>query len=77
MSMLHDALRFLRLPLSVQLLLVTQMLFNVGFYLVVPFLATYMTDNLAASGAMIGFILGLRTFSQQGLFFIGGGLTDR
>jgi len=36
-----------------------------------------MTDNLAASGAMIGFILGLRTFSQQGLFFIGGGLTDR
>ena len=77
MSMLHDASRFLRLPLSVQLLLVTQMLFNVGFYLVVPFLATYMTDNLAASGAMIGFILGLRTFSQQGLFFIGGGLTDR
>ena len=77
MSVLHDASRFLRLPLSVQLLLVTQMLFNVGFYLVVPFLATYMTDNLAASGAMIGFILGLRTFSQQGLFFIGGGLTDR
>nr|WP_075728642.1 MFS transporter [Corynebacterium aquilae] len=53
------------------------MLFNVGFYLVVPFLANYMTDSLAASGVMVGFVLGLRTFSQQGLFFVGGGLADR
>ncbi|MDO4687035.1 MAG: MFS transporter [Corynebacterium sp.] len=53
------------------------MLFNVGFYLVVPFLATYMTENLAATGAMVGLVLGLRTFSQQGLFFLGGGLADR
>ncbi|PRQ11783.1 MFS transporter [Corynebacterium sp. 13CS0277] len=52
-------------------------MFNVGFYLVVPFLANYMTDSLAATGAMVGFVLGLRTFSQQGLFFVGGGLADR
>lgn len=65
------------LPAATQLLLVTQMLFNVGFYLVVPFLANYMTESLAATGAIVGIVLGLRTFSQQGLFFIGGGLTDR
>lgn len=69
--------RCLALPRAVQLLLVTQMLFNVGFYLVVPFLATYMSEQLAATGAMIGLVLGLRTFSQQGLFFLGGGLADR
>ncbi|AKK06212.1 Major Facilitator Superfamily transporter [Corynebacterium mustelae] len=68
---------FARLPLAVQLLLLTQMLFNVGFYLVVPFLATFMSQSLAASGTMIGLVLGLRTFSQQGLFFVGGALTDR
>ena len=34
--------KFQGLPLAVQLLLVTEMMFNVGFYLVVPFLATYM-----------------------------------
>nr|WP_281248250.1 MFS transporter [Corynebacterium pacaense] len=57
--------------------MLTQMMFNIGFYLVVPFLAVYMTQSLAAGGAMIGLVLGLRTFSQQGLFFLGGGLTDR
>ena len=68
---------FHRLPLAVRLLLFTEMMFNIGFYLVVPFLATYMSESLAATGTMIGLVLGLRTFSQQGLFFLGGALTDR
>ena len=68
---------FRRLPLAVRLLLFTEMMFNIGFYLVVPFLATYMSESLAATGTMIGLVLGLRTFSQQGLFFLGGALTDR
>lgn len=29
------------------------------------------------SGGMIGLILGLRTFSQQGMFIVGGALSDR
>ena len=68
---------FRSLPLAVRLLLFTEMMFNIGFYLVVPFLATYMSESLAATGTMIGLVLGLRTFSQQGLFFLGGALTDR
>ncbi|MHA2789618.1 MFS transporter [Corynebacterium sp. S7] len=69
--------QFLALPPIIRLLLITQLAFNVGFYLVVPFLATYLTESLAASGAIVGLVLGLRTFSQQGLFFLGGGLSDR
>ena len=68
---------FRRLPLAVRLLLFTEMMFNIGFYLVVPFLATYMSESLAATGTMIGLVLGLRTFSQQGLFFLGGALTGQ
>lgn len=64
------------LPAVVKLLLVTQLLFNVGFYLVVPFLSFYMTDSLVASAAMVGLVLGLRTFSQQGDVFVGGALAD-
>lgn len=79
--MIFSKLVFVRLygslPLPVQLLLVTQMAFNIGFYLVVPFLATFMTESLAVGGAVVGLVLGLRTFSQQGLFFVGGGLADR
>lgn len=65
------------LPAAVKVLLVTQMLFNIGFYLVVPFIAVQMTDSLGAGGALVGLVLGIRTFSQQGLFFLGGGLADR
>lgn len=65
------------LPLSITALLATQLLFNVGFYLVVPFLAVQLTHELGASSALVGLVLGIRTFSQQGLFFFGGGLTDR
>lgn len=65
------------LPKKIQALLITQMLFNIGFYLVVPFIAVELSDNLGASGAVVGLVLGVRTFSQQGMFFLGGGLADR
>lgn len=65
------------LPLHVRVLLLTQCLFNIGFYLVVPFIAIQMTDSLGAGGALVGLVLGIRTFSQQGFFFLGGGLADR
>ena len=68
---------FRRLPAVPRLLLLSQLAFNVGFYLVVPFLAVHLTEDLALSGGVIGLVLGVRTFSQQGLFFLGGGLADR
>ncbi len=66
-----------RLPAVPRLLLASQLAFNVGFYLVVPFLAVHLAQDLALAGGVIGLVLGIRTFSQQGLFFLGGGLTDR
>ncbi len=69
--------RILRLPVNSLLLLSNQLVFNLGFYMVVPFLAAYLRDDLALAGASIGLVLGLRTFCQQGLFVFGGALSDR
>ncbi|MBB4931566.1 MFS family permease [Lipingzhangella halophila] len=69
--------RFAGLPCVAQLLLLTQLAFNLGFYLVVPFLAVHLADDLAMAGWAIGVVLGVRTFSQQGLFVVGGALADR
>ncbi|HAX4221844.1 MDR family MFS transporter [Escherichia coli] len=58
-------------------LLGSQFVFNIGFYAVVPFLAIFLRDDMLISGGTIGLILGLRTFSQQGMFILGGALSDR
>ena len=60
-----------------RLLVLTQLAFNVGFFLVLPFLAGHLSDDLGLAGATVGLVLGVRTFSQQGLFVLGGALADR
>ncbi|MFD9666556.1 MFS transporter [Rhodococcus sp. NPDC059968] len=78
MSSFARSLRLARaLPAPVRLILVSMVLFNVGFYLVVPFLAVHMSEDLGLASWAVGLVLGLRTFSQQGLFFLGGSLADR
>lgn len=58
-------------------LLGTQLLFNVGFYAVVPFLAVVLSEDFALGGAAVGVVLGVRTAAQQGMFLLGGVLADR
>lgn len=58
-------------------LLGTQLMFNVGFFAVVPFLALVMTDDFGLTAAVVGLVLGVRTFAQQGMFLVGGVLADR
>ncbi|MFI1933119.1 MFS transporter [Streptomyces sp. NPDC020330] len=60
-----------------RLLTATQFAFNTGFYAVLPYLATHLGSGLGMAGWLVGLVLGLRTFSQQGLFVVGGALTDR
>lgn len=69
--------RFTELGGVARLLLLTQLAFNLGFYLVVPFLAVHLAQDLAMAGWAVGVVLGVRTFSQQGLFVVGGALADR
>lgn len=64
------------MPVSPLLPLSTQFFFNVGFYMVVPFLAIFLRENMLLPGSIVGLVLGLRTFSQQGLFLFGGALSD-
>ncbi|MFF8384723.1 MFS transporter [Streptomyces kanasensis] len=63
-------------PLA-RLLVGSQFAFNVGFFAVLPYLAQHLGGTLGLGGWLVGLVLGLRTFSQQGLFVVGGALTDR
>jgi predicted MFS family arabinose efflux permease len=61
----------------VQLLLVNQLTINIGFYMLMPYLAGYLTGDLAMAAWAVGLILGVRNLSQQGMFLLGGTLADR
>ncbi|GAA2981942.1 MFS transporter [Actinokineospora diospyrosa] len=60
-----------------RVLLVNQFGVNTGFYLLIPYLATHMTEDLGLSAALVGVVLGVRNLSQQGLFLLGGTAADR
>lgn len=66
-----------RLSPLLHLLILTQLAFNIGFYAVLPFLAEHLGQAIGMAGWLVGLVLGLRTFSQQGLFVVGGALADR
>jgi MFS family permease len=62
---------------SVQLLMVNQFTINFGFYMLMPYLAQHLSGSLGLAGWLVGLILGVRNFSQQGMFLVGGTLADR
>ncbi|MEV4738999.1 MFS transporter [Streptomyces sp. NPDC049555] len=64
-------------PLALRLLLLNQFGIDIGFYLLMPFLAAYLEQGLGMSAALVGLVLGARTLSQQGLFVLGGSAADR
>lgn len=61
---------------SVQLLMVNQFTINLGFYMLMPYLAAYLAGPVGLAGWLVGLILGVRNFSQQGMFLLGGTLAD-
>ncbi|MGX1887744.1 MFS transporter [Streptomyces sp. NPDC055287] len=60
-----------------QLLMVNQFSINLGFYMLMPYLAQYLAGNLGLAAWTVGLVLGVRNFSQQGMFLFGGTLADR
>ncbi len=60
-----------------QVLFVNQAGINLGFYMLMPYLADHLAHGAGLALWLVGLILGVRNFSQQGLFLIGGTLADR
>jgi MFS family permease len=59
------------------MLMINQFGINVGFYMLMPYLATYLSTGLGMAAWTVGLVLGVRNLSQQGLFLVGGALADR
>ena len=53
------------LPGPMRLIVLGQLAFNTGFYLVLPFFAVHLSRDLGITGRAIGLLLGLRTFGER------------
>ncbi|MFF0475422.1 MFS transporter [Streptomyces sp. NPDC004284] len=62
---------------AVRLLFLNQLTINLGFYMLMPYLAAYLADGLGMAAWAVGLVLGARNLSQQGMFLVGGALADR
>ncbi|WP_030170519.1 MFS transporter [Spirillospora albida] len=60
-----------------QVLFVNQAGINLGFYMLMPYLADHLANGVGLAVWLVGLVLGVRNFAQQGLFLIGGTLADR
>ncbi|WP_225829672.1 MFS transporter [Streptomyces sp. NK08204] len=75
--MRHLWRRTLSFPPAVRLLMANQFLINLAFYMLMPYLAAHLAGELGLAAWAVGLVLGVRNFSQQGMFLIGGTLADR
>jgi len=57
--------------------MINQFDINLGFYMLMPYLADYLSGPLGLAAWAVGLVMGVRNFSQQGMFFLGGTLADR
>ncbi|MDT9701277.1 MFS transporter [Streptomyces sp. P17] len=64
-------------PPAVRLLMANQFAINLAFYMLMPYLAAHLAGSLGLAAWAVGLVLGVRNFSQQGMFLIGGTIADR
>ncbi len=67
---------FLSMSLPVRLLLVNNLGVNLGFYLIIPHLATHL-GSLGLTVAAVGLVIAVRSLSQQGMTLVSGSAADR
>lgn len=60
-----------------RVLMINQFGASMGFYMLMPYLSGYLAGTLGLATWAVGLVLGVRNFSQQGMFFFGGTLADR
>ncbi len=75
--MIETIRRFRSFSRPIQVLQINQVGINLGFYMLMPYLADHLAGDAGLAVWTVGLILGLRNMSQQGLFLIGGTLSDR
>ncbi|KAA1245674.1 MFS transporter [Mycobacterium simiae] len=59
------------------MLLINQLGINVGFYMLMPYLAGYLAGPLGLAAWAVGLVVGVRDFSELGMFIVGGTLAER
>lgn len=64
-------------PPTVRLLMINQFAINLGFNMLMPYLAAHLAGGLGLAAWVVGLVLGLRHFSQQGMYLLGGTIADR
>lgn len=69
--------RFCSFDRPSRVLMVNQFAINMGFYMLMPYLAGYLAGPVGLAAWAVGLVLGVRNFSQQGMFLLGGTLADR
>ncbi|MEU6563075.1 MFS transporter [Nocardia nova] len=69
--------RFRSFDPAARMLMINQFGINLGFYMLMPYLAGHLAGTLGLAAWAVGLVLGVRNFSQQGMFLIGGTLADR
>ncbi|MFF7467639.1 MFS transporter [Streptomyces sp. NPDC008092] len=67
----------LSFPPAARLLMANQFAINLAFYMLMPYLAAHLSGGLGLAAWAVGLVLGVRNFSQQGMFLIGGTIADR
>lgn len=75
--MIRQWRQFQSFPRPIQLLLLNQFSINLGFFMLIPYLAAHLSADLGLAAWVVGLVLGLRNLSQQGMFLFGGSLADR
>ncbi|MFF7211933.1 MDR family MFS transporter [Streptomyces sp. NPDC008238] len=60
-----------------RLLMANQFAINLGFFMLMPYLADHLAGGLGLAAWAVGLVLGVRNFSQQGMFVLGGTIADR
>ncbi|KPC71735.1 MFS transporter [Streptomyces sp. NPDC006349] len=62
---------------ATRLLMANQFAITLAFYMLMPYLAAHLAGGLGLAAWAVGLVLGVRNFSQQGMFLIGGTIADR
>lgn len=57
-----------------RLLMINQLGINLGFFMLMPYLANYLGGTLGLAAWAVGLVIGVRNFAQQGMFFVGARL---